>query len=63
VLPLPRNNQAENALDVNFIHLVRDINGKYSFTVQRPLDEREIRLELKCKVKGIEIRLPRTTLP
>jgi len=63
VLPLPRSNQDENALDVNFIHLVRDINGKYSFTVQRPPDEREIRLELKCRVKGIEIRLPRTTLP
>jgi hypothetical protein len=61
VLPLPRSNQAENALDVNFIHMVRDINGKYSFTVQPPLDEREMRIELKCKVKGVEIRLPRIT--
>lgn len=60
VFPLPRSNQAENALDVNFIHLVRDVNGKYSFSIQRPPDERERRIELKCKVKGIEIRLPRT---
>ncbi len=61
VLPLPRSNQAENALDVNFIHMVRDLNGKYSFTVEPPPAGREMRLSLKCKVKGIEIRLPRTT--
>jgi hypothetical protein len=63
VLPLPRSNQDENALDANFIHLVRDVTGKYSFTIQRPPDDREIRLELKCKVKGIDVRLPRTILP
>lgn len=62
VLPLPRSNQGENALDVNFIHLVRDINGKYSFTVQPPPDGREMHIELKCKVKGVEVRLPRSTL-
>lgn len=63
VLPLPRSNQRENALDVNFTHLIRDINGKYSFVIQLPTDGREMRLEVKCKVKGIEIRLPRTVFP
>jgi hypothetical protein len=63
VLPLPRNNQQENALDANFIHLVRDLNGKYSFLAPPTTDGRKLRLELKCKVKGIEIRLPRTSLP
>jgi hypothetical protein len=61
VWPFPRNNQAENALEVNFIHLARDINGKYSFTIPSQPEDREVRLDLKCKVKGVEIRLPRTS--
>jgi hypothetical protein len=59
--PFPRSNQAENALEVNFIHLARDINGKYSFTVPPQPEGREVHLDLKCRVKGIEIRLPRAT--
>jgi hypothetical protein len=43
--------------------MVRDIDGKYSFTVLSPPSGQEIHLELKCKVKRVEIRLARTTLP
>ncbi len=61
IWPMPRNNQAENALEVNFIHLARDINGKYSFTIPPPPEGRDVRLDLKCKVSKVEIRFPRTT--
>lgn len=61
--PFPRNNQASNALDVNFIHMARDLNGKYSFTVTPPPAGQEMHIEVKCKVKGVAIRLARTTLP
>ncbi len=51
-----------NALTFNFIHMVRDLNGKYSFTLPM-MPNRETKLSLKCKTKGVEIRLPRKTLP
>ena len=51
-----------NALNFNFLHMVRDLNGKYSFTL--PLTPgREAKVSLKCRTKGVEIRLPRKTLP
>lgn len=59
----PRNNQESNALTFNFIHMIRDINGKYSFTIVPPPEGREIRLDVKCRVKGVQIRLPRSVLP
>jgi len=57
------NNQWPNALAANFIHMIRDINGKYSFTILSPPAGRGMRLKLSCKVKGVRIRLVRTTLP
>jgi hypothetical protein len=60
VLPLPRSNLNPNALTTNFLHMIRDVNGKYSFTVAA--GGRGTRLELKCKIKGVQIRLPRTSL-
>jgi hypothetical protein len=63
VLPLPRNNQNENALDVNFFHLVRDVNGKYSFTIPASYSDQALHLDLKCKIKDVTIRLPLASLP
>ena len=59
----PRNNQAPNALTANFIHMIRDINGKYSFTIPPPPPAQQSRIKLICKVKGVKIRLARTILP
>jgi hypothetical protein len=63
VVSAPRPNLNPNALDVNFRHMIRDINGKYSFTVPSAMEGHEVHLDLKCKVKGIQIRMPRTILP
>lgn len=52
-----------NALNVNFIHMIRDLNGKYSFTMSPAPGQQKTRIELKCRVKGVQIRLPRTILP
>jgi len=59
----PRNNQAPNALTANFIHMIRDINGKYSFTIPPPPPAQQLRIRLICRVKGVKIRLARTILP
>ncbi|MGD0310658.1 MAG: hypothetical protein ABSC02_15395, partial [Acidobacteriota bacterium] len=59
----PRNNQAPNALTANFIHMIRDINGKYSFTISPPPPAQQLRIRLICRVKGVKIRLARTILP
>ena len=63
ILPLPRAELGPNALNANFIHMVRDLNGKYSFEVSPSPGRRETKLRLKCKAKGIKIRLPRTIVP
>lgn len=55
-------NQGPNALTTNFIHMIRDINGKYSFSILPPPAGRQMRLKLSCKVKGVRVRLARTTL-
>jgi len=62
VLPLPRSNLNPNALTANFLHMIRDVNGKYSFTVAPAPPGRSVRLELKCKVKGVRILMPHTNL-
>ncbi len=63
VLPLPKSNLGPNALDVNFFHMIRDLNGKYSFTMTPVPAKQKTRIALKCKVKGVQIRLPRAILP
>jgi hypothetical protein len=60
--PVPRSDLKANALNVNFIHMVRDLNGKYSFTMPSPGAGQKLRIELKCKVKNVKIRLPRTEI-
>jgi len=62
ILPLPRANSGANALTFNFIHMIRDLNGKYSFDVSLPAGG-EIKVDLKCRRKGISLRVPRTNLP
>jgi len=62
ILPLPRSETGANALTANFIHMIRDLNGKYSFTVASPPAGRTIRIGLKCRVKGVRIRLPRKSV-
>jgi hypothetical protein len=57
------NNQGPNALTVNFVHMIRDINGKYSFTLPSPPAGQQKHLKLTCKAKGVRIRLVRTSLP
>jgi hypothetical protein len=54
ILRLPRANLGRNALSFNFMHLARDLNGKYSF--DRPPDAR--RISLKCRRKDVQVRLP-----
>jgi hypothetical protein len=55
-------NTADNALSVNFIHMARDLNGKYSFTLPVGTGRGE-NISLKCKEKGVQIRLPRKRIP
>jgi len=50
-------------LTLNFLHMARDLNGKYSFEVDVPSSGGKVRLDLKVKGKQVEIRLPRRILP
>ncbi len=59
ILPLPRGDMHDSALTFNFLHLARDLNGKYSFEVDAPQQGGEFSLELKAKAKNVQIRLPR----
>jgi hypothetical protein len=61
--PFPRLLYTPNALNVNFIHMARDLNGKYSFTIVPPPAGKEMHLELKCKVKRVQVRLARAVWP
>jgi hypothetical protein len=63
VVAAPRPNLNPNALTANFMHMIRDINGKYSFAVPPAVAGHEAHLDLKCKVKGIQLRMPRNILP
>lgn len=63
ILPLPRGDTNAGALTFNFIHMARDLNGKYSFVIDSPAQGKNVRLDLRAKVKDVQIRLPRTSLP
>ncbi len=63
ILHLKRGSTGVNALTFNFLHLARDLNGKYSFEVEVPSAGRGASLDLKVKGKQVEIRLPRKNLP
>ncbi len=54
ILRLPRESTGRGALTFNFIHLARDLNGKYSFLA--PATAR--RLSLRCKSKNVRVLLP-----
>jgi hypothetical protein len=62
VLPLTPGNTKPNALSFNILHMARDLAAKYS-VVLPPNRAGETRIEVKCRVKDVRIRLPRRTLP
>ncbi len=62
IRPLPMANTLPNALSFNILHMKRDLNAKYSFTVLNP-GGRELTLQLKCLRKGVQIRIPRQRIP
>ena len=63
ILPLPRSDTHANALTFNFLHMARDLDGKYSFEVKLSAAGGEVHLDLKARKKGVQIRLPRRILP
>ncbi len=63
VLRLKHGSTGVNALTFNFLHMARDLSGKYSFEVDVPSSGGKVRLDLKAKGKQVEIRLPRRILP
>lgn len=54
ILRLPRESTGRGALTFNFVHLARDLNGKYSFLALPAAG----RLSLKCKSKSVRVLLP-----
>lgn len=62
VLPLAPGNTQPNALSFNILHMARDLNSKYSFVLSPPRAG-ETRIEVKCRVKDVQVRLPRRTFP
>jgi len=62
VLPLAAGNTQPNALSFNILHMARDLAGKYSFVLPTARTG-ATRIEVKCRVKDVQIRLPRRTLP
>jgi hypothetical protein len=56
-------NLDRDALTFNFIHIVRDLNGKYSFLAPPVPPGDKVELELKCREKGVHIQVPRKHLP
>ncbi len=63
ILPLPKGSVQSNALAFNFMHVARDISGKYSFEVVPPQEGKAVRLDLKSRAKNVQIRLARRALP
>jgi hypothetical protein len=59
ILPLPKANTQPNALTFNILHMMRDLNAKYSFTLSTT-GAREMKVQLKSRVKDVRIRLPRS---
>lgn len=60
---LPRENMDPNALMFSIMNMLRDLNGKYSFTLPTPEMDLPLNLEVRCRRSGIAIRLPRKKLP
>src|SRR5262249_45116430 len=58
-----QENDGPNALAANFLQIVRDLNGKYSFAAPRLSAGASARLDLRCRRKDVEILLPRRRLP
>jgi hypothetical protein len=58
----PRENLDPNALMFSIMNMLRDLNGKYSFTLPTPEMELPLNLEVRCRRPGITIRLPRKKL-
>ncbi len=56
-------NLDRDALTFNFIQIVRDLNGKYSFLAPPVPPGGKVELELKCREKDVHIQLPRKRLP
>ena len=61
VLPLAPGNTQPNALSFNILHMVRDLAAKYSFELP-PRRTEETRIEVRCRLKDVHVRLPRRTL-
>ena len=62
VLPLTPGNTKPNALNFNILHVARDLAAKYSFVLSPPRAG-VTRIDVKCRVKDVQVRLPRRTLP
>jgi hypothetical protein len=62
VLPLNAGNTQPNALSFNILHMARDLAAKYSFVLSPPRAG-VTRIDVKCRVKDVQVRLPRRTLP
>jgi hypothetical protein len=62
VLPLTPGNTQPNAISFNILHMARDLNSKYSFVLSAPRAG-VTRIDVKCRVKEVQIRLLRRTLP
>lgn len=62
VLPLTPGNTQPNALSFNILHMARDLAAKYSFVLPPPRTG-ETRIEVRCRLKDVRIRLARQKLP
>jgi hypothetical protein len=62
VLPLTPGNTQPNAISFNILHMARDLNSKYSFVLSPPRAG-VTRIDVKCRVKEVQVRLLRRTLP
>ena len=58
----PENISDVNLLTMNIIHMIRDLNGKYSFEVQKPGNGKKLQLDLKARMKNVKVILLRRTL-
>jgi hypothetical protein len=54
-LRIPQANAASGALMFNLLHMIADLNGKYSFA--KPQSGGELRLDLKCRAKNVQVRI------
>lgn len=63
ILGLGRFSTGPNALTFNFIHVARDLMGKYSFAAPAAPQGRRVKIEIQSRIKDTSIRLPRSRLP